>query len=90
MGAVGNKLLRDEGKFKLIYEHISLVPLVGLHADNKNYILIAFTHPIKWLWKERNQGEIHTCLNLSHDTTKCVFESFRPRQTQTSLCSHRS
>ena len=29
-------------------------------------------------------------LHLSHDTTKCVFRSFRPRQTQTGLCSHRS
>ena len=27
---------------------------------------------------------------LSHDTTKCVFGSFRPGQTQTSLRSHKS
>ena len=31
-----------------------------------------------------------TWLQMSHDMTKCVFESFRPGQTQTGLHSHRS
>ena len=33
---------------------------------------------------------VFAALYMSHDTTKCVFGSFQPGQTQTGLRNHRS
>ena len=52
---------------------------------NRSRTATPYTFLVFWA-----KGNVIITLYMSHDTTKCVFRSFRPGQTQTGLRSHKS